>query len=117
MPPQEQTLPAQPVALDQVQLHGKKNRGHLLEEEIARELAHDMGRCVIAMTGMKVTLHKPLKDRSEQLMLSKRFLELTSTPHGWWQQALDSGIPARPVRGMWDFWVSKAEAWLAARRR
>ncbi len=108
MPRDTQQLPGQPAELDQVQLHAKKNHGHALEEDIARELAHDMGRCVIAMNGMRVTLHKPLKDRSEQLLLSKRFLELTSTPHGWWQQALDAGIPARPVRGMWDFWVPKA---------
>jgi hypothetical protein len=111
----QQPVPKQPVQLDQVQLHAKKTRGHPLEEDIAREIAHDFGRCVIAMTGMRIQLHKPLRSPSEQESLAKRFLELTSTPNGWWQQALDKGIPSKPARGVWDFWVPKAKEWLASR--
>jgi hypothetical protein len=44
-----------------------------------------------------VTLHEPLPSKLEQIRIAKRFLKLTSTPDGWWQQALDAG-PAQTGR-------------------
>ena len=113
----EQEPPPQPKELKKVCLHRKKQRGHALEEDVARELAHDIGRCVIAMERMTVTLHKPLQSGAEQFELSKAFLKLTSTTKGWWQQALDAEGPNASDKALWAHWEGKAARWLDQRQR
>jgi hypothetical protein len=109
-----QEVPSQPDSLERVRLHGRQNRAHVLEEDVADELAREQGRRVVAMEGMTVTLDAPLKDRAQQCALSRNFLDLTSTPNGWWQAVLDEALPRneRMVR-----WAEMAAAWLAERRR
>jgi hypothetical protein len=107
-------VPEQPEARDQVYLHGKQNRGHALDHDVAEELARELGRRLVAMDGMTVTVDPPFAYRAQQFLLSEMFLALTSTPNGWWQVVLNEGVP-RSER--MKRWAEMATAWLAERRR